>query len=71
MTKLRSISRAVKKGLAHGAGPTQPVIGAAKEFSTELIMEHDASAQPPVENAIEGSQEEKQDTKVSSTEERS
>uniref|UniRef100_M1BPS0 Tha4 protein n=1 Tax=Solanum tuberosum TaxID=4113 RepID=M1BPS0_SOLTU len=46
-------------------------IRAAKEFETELRKEPDASAQPPVEKAIEGSQEEKQDTKVSSTKESS
>ncbi|KAL3381673.1 hypothetical protein AABB24_001673 [Solanum stoloniferum] len=44
---------------------------AAKEFETELKKEPDASVQPPVEKAIEGSQEEKQDTKVSSTKESS
>ncbi|MCD7467965.1 hypothetical protein HAX54_005682 [Datura stramonium] len=44
---------------------------AAKEFETELKKEPDASAEPPVGMAIEGSQEEKQDAKVSSTKESS
>ncbi|CAN4111295.1 unnamed protein product [Withania somnifera] len=44
---------------------------AAKEFETELKKEPDASAEPPAEKAIEGSQEEKQDVKVSSTKESS
>ncbi|CAN4108584.1 unnamed protein product [Withania somnifera] len=40
---------------------------AAKEFETELKKEPDASAEPLSEKAIEGSQEENQDAKVSST----
>nr|XP_004230095.1 sec-independent protein translocase protein TATA, chloroplastic [Solanum lycopersicum] len=44
---------------------------AAKEFESELKKEPDASAQPPVEKAIEVSHEEKQDTKVPSTKESS
>ncbi|PHT41079.1 Sec-independent protein translocase protein TATA, chloroplastic [Capsicum baccatum] len=44
---------------------------AAKEFETELKKEPDAPAQPPVDKAIEGSQEEEQDAKVSSTKESS
>ncbi|KAF3653387.1 putative mediator of RNA polymerase II transcription subunit 14-like [Capsicum annuum] len=43
----------------------------AKEFETELKKEPDAPAQPPVDKAIEGSQEEEQDAKVSSTKESS
>lgn len=45
---------------------------AAKEFETELKKEPDASAEPPVEKAIEeGSQQEKQEPTVSSNKESS
>ena len=47
---------------------TYLIIQTAKEFASELIKEHDASAHPPVKNTVESSQAEKQDSKVSSTE---